>query len=239
MKDKTSRQMSESLLIGVLLTLTGGYFDAYTFIERGGVFANAQTGNIVLLGISLARGDYGRVLLYLIPIVSFVLGVIVAELIRTKAKNKIIHWRQTVLIIELFVICIVSVFPAAQEKGNYYDYNMVSNVLISFICAVQVQSFRRINGIVCATTMCTGNLRSGTDSLMKYSRTKNKTDLHTALNFYFIDFVFVVGAVISVFVTSLLHEKALLPCGALVIAALLIMFSRPKDETEPDKEYTD
>ena len=87
--------------------------------------------------------------------------------------------------------------------------------------------------------MCTGNLRSGTESLIRYSRTKNKAELKTALSFYLIDLVFVVGAVISVFGTSLLHERALLPCIAPVIAALLIMFSRPKDETEPDKEYTD
>ena len=43
-------QMSESLLLGVLLAVAGGFFDAYTYLCRGKVFANAQTGNIVLSG---------------------------------------------------------------------------------------------------------------------------------------------------------------------------------------------
>ena len=44
----------EWLEIGLMLCLAGGFLDAYTFVTRGGVFANAQTGNIVLLGLELA-----------------------------------------------------------------------------------------------------------------------------------------------------------------------------------------
>ena len=56
------RPMSETFPIGVLLTIVGGYFDAYTYIARGGVFANAQTGNIVLFGIHLAGGRFDKAL---------------------------------------------------------------------------------------------------------------------------------------------------------------------------------
>ena len=48
------KQMSENFILGIMLALTGGFLDAYTYITRGGVFANAQTGNIVLMGINLA-----------------------------------------------------------------------------------------------------------------------------------------------------------------------------------------
>ena len=51
---ESSRQMSESVRIGIFLTMAGGFMDAYSYICRGKVFANAQTGNIVLLGQSLA-----------------------------------------------------------------------------------------------------------------------------------------------------------------------------------------
>lgn len=46
---KSQKQMSESLLTAGFLSLSGGLQDAYTYISRGKVFANAQTGNIVLL----------------------------------------------------------------------------------------------------------------------------------------------------------------------------------------------
>ena len=45
------KQMSENFILGIMLALTGGFLDAYTYITRGGVFANAQTGNIVLMAI--------------------------------------------------------------------------------------------------------------------------------------------------------------------------------------------
>ena len=36
-------QTSETLKIGILLALSGGLMEAYYYICRGGVFANAQT----------------------------------------------------------------------------------------------------------------------------------------------------------------------------------------------------
>ena len=49
----------DSILVALLLTLTGGFLDAYTFMLRGGTFANAQTGNIVMTGVNLAKGNAG------------------------------------------------------------------------------------------------------------------------------------------------------------------------------------
>ena len=48
---KASKQISESLPIMILLTLSGGFMDAYSYLCRGEVFANAQTGNILLFGV--------------------------------------------------------------------------------------------------------------------------------------------------------------------------------------------
>ena len=76
--------MSETYLTGVLLALAGGYLDAYTYISRGGVFANAQTGNIVLMGINAVEGDYKKALYYVFPIVAFIIGVFLTELIKSK-----------------------------------------------------------------------------------------------------------------------------------------------------------
>ena len=61
MNGQKGKQMSESLRIGLILAAAGGFLDAYTYISRGGVFANAQTGNIVLLGVNAADKQWGRV----------------------------------------------------------------------------------------------------------------------------------------------------------------------------------
>lgn len=58
----------EWLEVGLCLCFIGGFLDAYTYVSRGGVFANAQTGNIILLILGLAAGEGGAALRYLVPI---------------------------------------------------------------------------------------------------------------------------------------------------------------------------
>ena len=42
MEQVETRQMSESFRLGAVLALAGGFLDAYTYLVRGGVFANAR-----------------------------------------------------------------------------------------------------------------------------------------------------------------------------------------------------
>ena len=69
-------QMSEAFSTMVFLPLSGGLQDAYTYCVRGQVFANAQTGNIVLMSQRAFAGDLAGVLRYLIPLLAFALGVV-------------------------------------------------------------------------------------------------------------------------------------------------------------------
>ena len=50
--------MSESIKLGVILAIAGGFMDAYSYMCRGKVFANAQTGNILLLGINISERNW-------------------------------------------------------------------------------------------------------------------------------------------------------------------------------------
>ena len=66
----------DSILVALLLTLTGGFLDAYTFMLRGGTFANAQTGNIVMTGVNLAKGNAGDAITNVCAIIAFVIGIL-------------------------------------------------------------------------------------------------------------------------------------------------------------------
>ena len=135
---------------------------------RGHVFANAQTGNIVLFGVNLQSGIYTGILLF-VPILAFAVGVILVEIIKYfyKEEHKI-HWRQRIVALEFVLITVVGFIPLGQ-------YDVVANVLISFVCSMQVETFRRVHGHPFASTMCTGNLRSGTEALCQYFKTGDKT----------------------------------------------------------------
>lgn len=222
-KNKT-RQMSETFLMGTLLALTGGFLDAYTYISRGGVFANAQTGNIVLLGLNMASGQWSRVLYYLVPIIAFVLGIFLAESIRGKCMyNRKMHWRQLVLILEMLVLLFVAVLPQGK-------FDMIANVAVSFICAMQVESFRKMNGNAFATTMCTGNLRSGTERLYRFGRTGEVKELEKSLQYYGIILIFIIGAMAGMWLTKQFAQKAVLFACGMLFMAFLMMFVRSEED---------
>lgn len=94
-----SRQMSESIRLGMLLAASGGFMDAYSYIVRNHVFANAQTGNILLFGVNLSEGNFRMSLHYILPVIAFALGIALAEIIHTK-KDAGLHWRQGSVLIE-------------------------------------------------------------------------------------------------------------------------------------------
>lgn len=212
------RQMSETLLLGMMLAVVGGFLDAYTYIIRGGVFANAQTGNIVLLGLHGAKGEWKEVVFYIIPIIAFALGVVVSEMVKSRFKiQSAIHWRQLVIIIEMILLLIVAFIP----RGNM---DVIVNIIVSFVCAMQVEAFRKVNGNAFATTMCTGNLRSAMEQLYYYKNKKDKELLYKSLQYYGVILFFIVGAVFGTVISNRIEEKSILFCQVVLMAAFLLMF---------------
>lgn len=229
MKLQSKTQMSETFLIGALLAIAGGFLDAYSYIARGGVFANAQTGNIVLLGMNIASGSWGRVVYYLVPILAFAAGVIVAELIKSYFKRRpAIHWRQIVLLVEIFVLLGVAFIPQGE-------LDLAANTAVSFICSLQVESFRKVNGNAFATTMCTGNLRSGTELLCRFFQTGESVLLRRSMQYFGIILFFLVGAVIGFFFTENFGIKSVLFCCLLLFLVFLILFIKSEEKSNERK----
>lgn len=215
---------SESYLVGILLAIAGGYLDVYTYICRGGVFANAQTGNIVLLGINAADQNWEKIGFYMVPILAFVAGILITEAVRRKYRyNPGLHWRQIVIALEFLVLWIIAFVPSGQ-----YDYWV--NAAVSFVCSMQVESFRRFNGSAYATTMCTGNLRSATEQLFYYNIDKDKKARNKSLQYYGIILFFIFGAVVGTAITRAFLEKSVLVVCLLLLTVFVVMFIPPAED---------
>lgn len=65
------KQTSETIELGIFLALAGGFMDAYSYICRGGVFANAQTGNILLFGVHITQGNFDASVKHFTPVLFF------------------------------------------------------------------------------------------------------------------------------------------------------------------------
>ena len=186
-KNFSGKQMSEAFINSAFLALSGGFQDAYTYNTRNEVFSNAQTGNVVLMSQHFMTGDWKAGVRYLLPLIAFVLGVFVADQIQMRYKYaRRLHWRQGILLAEIVILFVVGFIP--------HSLNMTATIFVSFACAMQVQTFRNMGGYSYASTMCIGNLRSGTAAFSHYLQDKKTEQLKQAAYYFGIIFLFAIGA---------------------------------------------
>lgn len=218
------KQVSESTLCGALLALSGGCMDAYSYLCRGHVFANAQTGNMLLLGVNLANRAYGEAMKYFWPVLAFAAGIVLSDLMRYRNEClRRLHWLQAVVAAEAVLLLFVCFMPQSC--------NDLANALTSLVCGIQVETFRSIRGNSIATTMCIGNLRSGISFLDEYLHTRDRQYLTKALLYFKIILFFVIGATAESFLIRQFQEPALLLSVVLLSAVLLLMHFGFSDRT--------
>lgn len=211
------RQMSEAFINSFFLALSGGFQDAYTYNCRNEVFSNAQTGNVVLMSQHFMEGRWQEGLRYLFPLISFAMGVFLAENVQYRFRNaKKIHWRQGILLAEIVILALVGFIPQT--------YNMTATILVSFACAMQVQTFRKVGGYSYASTMCIGNLRSGTAAFSLYLREKRPEQIRQALYYFGIILFFAVGAGIGGNLSVRYGFHVIWISGGLLLISFLLMF---------------
>lgn len=215
---KQHYQRSETFTAAALLALAGGFLDAYTYLCRGAVFANAQTGNMVLLALRAAEGNWAQAFHYLMPILAFSLGVVVSELIKRAHRHPgRIHWRHTVLVVEMAALVLAAFAPVGE-------WDSLVNVTVSFVCALQVETFRKVRGYPFASTMCTGNLRSGTEALYHGVTQHDEALLRKGGCYLGVIGCFLAGAALGGVLSPRFPQGALLAPAVLQAAAFWWMF---------------
>ena len=217
------QQMSDAFITSAFLAFSGGLQDAYTFNTRDHVFANAQTGNILLLGVSLSEQDYTKALHYFCPVIAFFIGIIISNMIHYSYKNQFqLRWKQIALLVEAVLLLMVCFVPQT--------YNLIANSMISMACGIQVECFRKIHNLPIATTMCIGDLRSGTQSLCRYFFEHDKEHLKHAFLYYGIILLFVIGAVIGSIIIGYLQSAAIAVSTVLLLVVFILMFFENENE---------
>ena len=113
MNRKTDYLECEKPWVYWLLIMAAGWFGGYTFIQRGGVFCNAQTANIVLFGIALGQRNWHSAAYLLIPITAYFAGAFFSELLgKTVKRFRFLRWDTILIGIEIFVVLVLGLLPA-------------------------------------------------------------------------------------------------------------------------------
>ncbi len=224
---------SQSVRLGVLLAAVGGFVDAYTYMTRDGVFANAQTANVVLFGIDMVQGDWRSGLGYLPPLLAFTVGVFTAEAVSRPAVVRLVRRPvRAVLAIEIAVLAVVGFVPASVP-------NAVVTVSIAFVAALQVTTFRTLVDQAFSTTMTTGNLRSLSQAVFHRIADGDRAAGVRAVNFGAVITGFLSGAVFGSLMVRILDTRAAWVAALLLLVALgLFMFDERRGVAEVPKNQS-
>lgn len=219
---KTKREEEEFFLecekhwVFWTLILVGGYYGAYTYSVRGGVFCNAQTANVVLLSMAVGTGNWSQARYLLIPISAYLAGAILSEILGKYVKRfRVLRWDTILVGVEIPVVIFLGLLPKSAP-------DQICQVTLNFICSMQFNTFRQNEGIPMATTFVTNHIRQTGSNLVKAIRDKDeKASLRWKMHGSMI-LMFMGGAILSTVMCTLFDVRAII--GA--VPVLLYTFVR-------------
>ncbi|KWR91572.1 YoaK family protein [Cupriavidus sp. IDO] len=203
-------------IVAILLTLNGGFLDAFTYLGHGNVFANSMTGNIVMLAVNLAGGDMHQTLRHIWPLIGFVCGIFAARLLQLIAWR---HPSSPAIISLVFEIAFLAL-AALKELPEFW---LLAGV--AFVATQQSTFFTHSGNQTYSSVMTTGNLRRCLQLLFESTIPRVKAaGLRDAAGLGAISLSFVLGALAGGLITHRLHDAALWLPAALLLAALVEIY---------------
>jgi uncharacterized membrane protein YoaK (UPF0700 family) len=216
LRDNPQRRLEESLGVAIVLSVAGGYLDAFTWIAHDGVMANAQTANVVLLGVYAAMGQAGKALHHIPPIVAFVVGVFVVYRLRARIGDA--SGRRLALFCLSVEIVVLGVVMMLHRRVP----DVAGTLGISFAAALQTASFARLKGGAYSSVMVTGNLRSTIETFSGWLDKRDPDALRQVRSLAAVCLAFAIGAGLGAGVTTSFEDEALAVPILLLLAALLL-----------------
>lgn len=206
----------EQFRVCMALAFIGGFLEAYTYLLKGSIFANAQTGNFALMALNLAYfKEPLNALYYLIPISAYVVGIILTVRLPGRFKGRI-SWYTLFMIIQFCVFAVVGALPESMPHS-------VTTVSVAFLCAMQYNTFKSCRGVTMSTVFCTNNLRQFAISAAQ-SRHGDKNAVIRRGILYLANIIFFVfGAAAGAFLIRLLQTHELGGERAIWLCCLILI----------------
>lgn len=190
-RDGSQFSESERLRVFLGMITVGGYLGSFVYVLRGGVFSNAQTGNILLFSIRLGQGEGLGAFYYLIPVAAYLVGIVISELfsVRLSSKGRL-SWPTVFVAVEAAAVFVLGAVPVEAPV-------QICQIAVSFLAAMQYNTFKKAENEPMATTFCTNHLRQTGGAFARWILNRDREEGRRTLSHVAMIAAFVFGAAVS------------------------------------------
>lgn len=207
-----------SLATGSVLMLATGFVDAYTFLQHGHVFAQAMTGNLVLIAIGAFDPTIIEFWRPLVPYLAFVVGVgIVWAWSRRRGSPQL-----ATLGLQVVVLVVAGFLPAGV-------LSVVVTAAVGLGAGMQIAAFQGVGRAAFTTTVMTSNSMKSVNAALTALTSTDPEDRAVARAYAAALGGFVAGAFLGAFLTTWLGERAAWVDAALFAAAAGLYVAERRD----------
>jgi len=221
------------LLSGFVLLTATGFTDAYTFLRHGHVFAEAMTGNLVLVGVGAVAPAVVAFWRPLVSYLAFLAGVVALWLTArrrptgTSAPDRDRALQLSTLGVEVVVLTVVGFLP-----HSFPQELIVAS--ISFAAGLQISAFRRIERADLSTVVMTTNSMQAVGAALEALGSGDELARARARGLLVALVGFVAGVFLGAVLSSALHDQAAwVVAGLFFCVAVLYGLEQPAAPGSP------
>lgn len=200
--EKIQQKFSPLSILTIYGTFLMGFIDAYTFLEKGGVFVSAQTGNMVAFSSKLFTGQFSQAAGHIAVFVGFALGAFGGEWLMEKVSGSTRKKYQAILLLQSLLLFIFALF-----QKQIFDSLIV--FLLGALAGFELTIFRKIGITTVNDGIMTGNTKNLMNNLYKWLIDKDQTAANDFLDLGLGILVFILGVGIGSLVVLLNASLAL------------------------------
>lgn len=227
-KKKEELLECEKLWVFAVMIAVGGFFGAYTYILKGGVFCNAQTANFVLMAVQIGTGNFKKALYYLLPASAYLFGTVISEFLPKKVNRlKVMRWDTAFVAFEMLWVLALGFVPDDAPP-------QICQVAVNFIASMQFNTFRQAKNMPMATTFCTNHVRQVGVYLVRYIRKGSREARNRMFSHLLMIASFIAGGISAAFLSKFLGGKTIW-CAEILLAVVFFALLRADLGSERDK----
>ncbi len=181
------REAKRQQMLHFAVSSIGGFMGGYAILNHCGIFANAQTCNLIQMICKIFSADFTGLIFLSAALVIYVAGIVFCTIADKFIKADL---RAISIAISFIAVILVGVIPDVTN-----DYTAL--LPIFFAMPVQWYAYRITGEYICSSIFSTNNLCQAVISLTKYIIDRDKKQLDRSKFYWSALLSFYLGAALS------------------------------------------